>query len=214
MDSFIEPLYKSKNEIKFAWALEDGAVSYKVYVGLVPSALSLLEDILDNRASEQALARGKKLYIASVADVQALLSLAATVDFTTTVFYWAITYVDSAGSESAIADSTVVEVPPVGILPKLMKDDPSIRRHPFVFSDDQQRWTKAMGSSSGAQIVDSSDFYKMNMTTEYTYDGTDMSTSLSYLGDATTGSPAKLTTYTFVASPLTKVEITDTTATI
>ncbi len=213
MESFIEPLYKSKDEIKFAWAPEDGAASYKVYVGLVPSGLSLLAEGLSNRTSELALARGKVLYIASASDVQALLSL-TTEDFSDTVFYWAITYVNSAGSESALADSTVVEVPPVGILPKLMKDDPSIRRHPFVFSDDLQRWTKAMGSSSGAQIVDSSDFYKMNMTTEYTYDGTDMSTSLSYMSDATTGSPAKLTTYTYVASQLTKVEITDTTATI
>jgi len=214
MDTFIEPLYKSQNEIKFAWAPEDGAVSYKVYVGLVPSPLSLLEEYVSSSVSELSLARGKVLYIAQASAVQTALSLAATVDFSNTVFFWTITYVDAAGAESAIADSTVVEVPPVGITAKLMKDDPAIRRHPFVFSDELQRWTKTMGSSSGAMIVDSSDFYKTNMTTEYTYDGTDMSTSLSYLSDATTGSPAKLTTYTYVASQLTKIEITDTTATI
>jgi len=214
MDSFIEPLYKSPAEIKFGWAQESGAVSYKVYVGLVASPLSLLAQDINDRPSEVALARGKIYYPVAIADVRTTLSLANTVDFGNTVFFFAITYVNSSGTESAIADSTVVEVPPAGITPKLMKDDPTIRRHPFVFSDELQRWTKVSGSSLGAMIVDTSDYYKANITTEYTYDGTDMSTALSYLSDATTGSSAKLTTYTTVASQITKIEITDTTATI
>jgi len=120
--------------------------------------------------------------------------------------------VNSVGSESAIADSRVVEVPPVGIIPRTMKDDPTMNRHPYVYSDELLRWVKTAGSSSGALITSASDFYEANITTDYTYDGTNLATKLSYLSDATTsGSPAKLTTYTYTGGDLTKVEITDST---
>lgn len=214
MVSSIEPLYKSVNAIKFGWARESGAVSYNIYVGKVESPLTLLVSNIADVPSEQALARGKVYYEVAIADVRTTLSLAATVDFSNTVFFFAITYVNSGGAESSLSDSTIVEVPPVGIISKPMKDDPTIRRHPFVFSDGLQRWVKQVGSASGAMVVDTSDYYKTNITTEYTYDGTNLKTALSYLSDATTGSPAKLTTYTYSGSQVTKMEITDTTATI
>lgn len=214
MDSFIEPLYKAQNLITFGWARESGAVSYKVYVGILPgtSSLSLLAEDIPDVASRQPVGRGKVLYEAAIEDVQTLLSLASTVNFTNKVFYFTITYVNSAGAESALADSSVVEVPPVGITPRYMKDDPSIRRQGFLYDDDNLRWVKRAGSSSGATITDPSDFYKANVTSEYTYDGTNLSTVKSYLSDATAaGSLAKLTTYTFTGSQVTKIEITDST---
>lgn len=214
MNSFIEPLYKSLNIIKFGWNRESGAVSYNVYVGTLPgaAALSKLVENLPDSASQEPVGRGKVVYDALIEDVRALLSLASTVNFGNKIFYFAITYMDSVGAESAIADSTVVEVPPTGITPKGMKDDPTMRRHGFVFSDDALRWVKMAGSSRGAVITDPSDYYKTNITTEYTYDGTNVGTTKSYLSDATAvGSPAKLTTYTYSGSQVTKIEITDST---
>lgn len=212
MNSFIEPLYKAQDLITFGWNREAGAVSYKVYVGLFPGSLVLLGGDIPDVASSQPVGRGKVLYDADIADVRTELSLASTVSFLNKVFYFAITYVDSLGAESALADSTVVEVPPVGITPKTMKDDPTIRRQGFVYSSDALRWVKMAGSSDGAVITDPSDFYKANVTTEYTYDGTNVDTVKSYLSDATTaGSPAKLTTYTYSGSLVTKIEITDST---
>lgn len=214
MDSFIEPLYKARDLIKFGWSRESGAASYKVYVGIFPgtATLSLLADGIPDVASAQPVGRGKVIYDATIEDVRTLLSLATTVNFTNRIFYFAITYIDSVGSESALADSTIVEVFPVGILPKRMKDDPTMRRHPFVYNDGITRWVKQAGSERGAIITDPSNYYATNVTTEYTYDGTNISTEKSYLNDATSaGSPAKLKTYTFVGSLVTKIEITDTT---
>jgi len=214
MDSFIEPLYKARDLIKFGWSRESGAVSYKIYAGLYPSSdsLSMLAENVPDVPTKQPVGLGKVVYDATIEDVRTLLSLATTVNFTSRVFYFAITYVDSVGSESAIADSAIVLVPPVGITPKWMKDDPTIRRQGFVFNDGVLRWVKMAGSESGAVITDPSDYYRANVTTEYTYDGTNVLTEKAYLGDATVaGSPAKLTTYTYSGSQVTKKEITDTT---
>lgn len=214
MNSFIEALYKSKNIITFGWKPEPyvSVESYKIYVGITPSisTLSMLVQNISTTVNEQPQARGKITYEANISDVQTLLSLPGTSDFGNTVFYFAITYV-SGGMESSLNDSIIVEVPPVGIGPRLMKDDPTINRHPYVFSDNEQRWSKQAGSARGAAIVDMSDYYKTNLTTEYTYDGTNLSIMKSYLSDATTGSPAKLTTYTYTGSQVTKVVITDST---
>jgi predicted membrane-bound spermidine synthase len=93
-----------------------------------------------------------------------------------------------------------------------MKDDPTMNRHIYVFNDDVQRWVKTAGSSSGAIITDTADFYKASITTVYTYDGTNLSSTKSYLSDATAaGSAAKLTTYSYSGSQLTKVVVTDST---
>jgi len=214
MDSFIEPLYKSQSIIKFGWNRESGAVSYKVYVGTLPGTATLLPLAVSipDSASQQPVGRGKVIYDALIEDVRTLLSLASTVSFANKIFYFAITYVDSVGSESALADSTVVEVPPTGITPKEMKDDPTMRRQGFVFNDGVLRWVKMAGSSRGAVITDPSDYYKANITTEYLYDGTNIDTIKSYLSDTTAaGSPAKLTTYTYSGSLVTKIEITDST---
>lgn len=214
MNSFIEPLYKSVETIQFGWKPEPYVTvdSYKVYVGLTPSAalLTALAEGISPYVSQQPSTRGKVIYSASISDIRTLLSLASTIDFGNTIFYFAITYV-SGGIESNINDSTVVEVPPVGIGPRLMKDDPTINRHPYVFSDEVQRWSKQAGSSMGAVIVDISDYYKANITTDYVYDGTNISSTKSYLSDATTGSPAKLTTYTYTGSQVNKIAITDST---
>ncbi len=212
MDSFIEPLYKAVDLIKFGWSRESGAVSYKIYVGTVEGSLLEVAENISDVASQQPVGRGKVVYDVTIEDVREVLSLVSTVSFLNRIFFFAITYVNSVGSESALADSRVVPVPPTGILPKEMKDDPTIRRQGFVFSDESYRWVKMAGSSRGAVVTDPSDFYKANITTEYAYDGTNIDTVKSYLSDATAaGSPAKLTTYTYAGSQVTKIEITDST---
>lgn len=214
MQSFIEPLYKSKNAIQFGWTPESGAIGYNVYVGLgaSQSLLTKLDSSVSSSPSNLTSSRGKVPYSVDASAVQTVLGLSSSYDFSNKVFYFAITYINASNVESSLSDSTVVEVPPAGIIPKTMKDDPTINRHGYVFSDDLQRWTKMMGSSSGATIIDAADFYKTNLTTEYTYDGTDLATIKSYPSDATApGMPAKLTTYTYSSSKLTKIVVTDST---
>lgn len=213
MKTFIEPLVKTENYIDFGWNSEPGAVqAYKIYVGLAPISLTLLYPLgTPNLPSTNPGDRGKITKRVQITEVQSVLGLASTQTFLNTVFYFAITYVDTTGSESPVADSRAVEVPPVGITPRTMRDDPSINRHGYVFSDGIQKWVKMAGSSTGGVCVDGSDYYKANVTTEYTYDGTDMSTAKSYLTDATTGAPAKLTTYEYTGGLLTKVTVSDST---
>jgi hypothetical protein len=151
-------------------------------------------------------------YTAQAADVRALLSLPASIDFSNHLFYFTITFVNSSNVESPLSGSIIVEVPPVGITVKTMRDDPSINRHGYVFSDSLQKWTKMIGSSDGATITDTADFYKMNLTTVFTWDGTNVSTVKSYPSDATlAGMPAKLTTYFYSGSTLNMIQITDST---
>jgi hypothetical protein len=210
MQSFIEPLYKSASAIQFGWRPEPGAASYKVYVGLSATSLTLLASNISAQPSQASQDRGKVPYTAQASAVQALLG--TTLDFGNSTFFFAITYVDSTGASSLLANSTIVEVPPVGITTRFMKDDPTINRHVYYFSPDLQKWVKGVGSSSGAMVTDTADFFKANITTVYTYDTTNVKTTKSYPSDATTaGSPAKLTTYTYSGSQLTKVVIQDST---
>lgn len=212
MVSFIEPLYKSKDLIKFGWAKESGAMFYNIYVGISANSLSLVNSNVPNIASNQPIGLGKVVSDVLIEDVRAVLSLPSTVDFSNKLLFFTITYIDIDSVESPIGDSIVVEVPPVGINTKYMKDDPTTNRHGYVFSESLQRWVKMAGSSQGAVIIDTSDYYKSNMVTEYTYDGTDLATMKTYPSDATNpGSPAKLTTYTFSSSQLVKTEVTDST---
>jgi len=207
MISVIEALSKSKAKIQFAW-------NTKIYVGLGPdvSLLTSLVTGVPNMRDNYPATQRKVSYPVDIASVQAALSLPATSDFSNTVFYFTLTYVDSLGTESALADSIVIEIPPVGILGRTMRDDPTINRHGYVFSDGIQRWIKMVGSSTGATVVDSADFYKSNITIEYTYDGTNLATTKSYPSDATaTGMPAKLTSYTYAGSKVTKMVVTDST---
>lgn len=211
MNTYIEPLYKSAEYIDFGWNSEPGATGYRMYVGISPLALSLVYGDITAQASDSPQNRGKVPWRAQIADVRTTLSLTSG-NFADTVFYFAITYLNGAGSESALSASTVVKVPPVGITLMLQKDDPTASRHNFYFSEDLQRWVKATGTSTGAVIVDSGDYYKSNLTTEYTYDGTNVKTIKSYPSDATVaGSPAKLTTYTYTGSQVIKISITDST---
>ena len=54
--------------------------------------------------------------------------------------------------------------------------------------------------------------YQINTVTEYTYDGTNVATIKTYLSDSTTaGSPAKLVSYQYSGSQITKVTVTDST---
>jgi len=213
MISVIEALYKNKDKIDFGWKPEPGAVSYNVYVGLAPGVMVSLATGIPSIPSDMARFLGKIPYSAQIADVRTALSLAATVDFSTRVFYFAIVYTNALSVTSTLADSTIVEVPPPGIVSKAMKDDPSINRHIYFFSPEDQNWVKAVGSSSGALVVETADFFKSNITTVYTYDGTNLSTIKSYPSDATvTGYPAKLTTYTYnVGGLVSKIQITDST---
>jgi len=212
MTSFIEALYKTASSIQFAWIPEAGAVSYNVYVSLGPdpSLLQLLATGIDINPSTAIPSRGKVVYTAQVADVQSLLGIPSTQDFSNKLFYFAVTYYDSLGSEQGPA--AIVPVPPVGIVSKTMRDDPTINRHGYVFSNDDQRWIKMAGSSSGAVIVNTADFYKTNLTSEYTWDGTNLTVIKSYPSDATSvGMPCKLTVNTYLGSQLVKISITDST---
>lgn len=215
METRIEPLYKSKDKIEFGWNKEPGDVeTYNIYVGTagIVSAMTSFVTGVKNYGSQLAKYRGKVAYPAEIADVRSVLSLPSTVDFSNVVLYWTLTTVDSSGAESALADSTIVTVHPVGIDAKLQKDDHSIDRHIYGFSDDLIRWIKLSASGKGALITDASDYYKDNIITEYTYDGTNLSTTRSYPSDMTTsGSPAKLTTYEYSGSDLIKTTITDST---
>ena len=219
MVTFIEPLYKSQFSILFAWAPEpwNVAKSYNIYVGQTPvlkvPPLVLLQNV-NYAPGNSPAAPGKiavRIYSSSVLSA---LSLSSG-DFTTNTFYFTLTYVDFANAESTITASKIVTVPPVGIVSSYMRDDPTTNRHPFVFSSDLQCWVKASGSSSGATIVDQSDFYKANITTVYTYDSSSrVSVIRSYSSDATiSGMPAKLTTYTYSGSSTSpnKIQITDST---
>ena len=212
MVTVIDPLYKAKDAIKFGWRPEYGAASYNMYVGLVPSPLTLLYSGISAAISQQPSFQGMVPYTAQIADVRTKLSLASTVDFSNKIFYFSLTYVDSTGATSSISDSTVVEVFPVGIMGYYAKEDPTANRHEYVFSHDALKWAKMAGSGQGAVITDPSDFYKSNIILEYTYDTSNLKTIKSYPTDSTlAGAPAKLTTYTYSGSQVTKVVITDST---
>jgi hypothetical protein len=147
----------------------------------------------------------------TIEEVLTVLGLASTYDFSNIQLYFAITYVDSSG-ESTLADSPITTVPPVGIVSAPQKDDPTANRHIFGWSEDIYRWVKIAASTSGGLATDTSDYFKANTTTEYTYDGTNLSTVKSYLTDMTAaGSPAKLITYEYDGGNVSKVTITDST---
>ena len=217
MIRLIEALYKSTNSILFGWRPEPSAGpgdTYNVYVSSTPSVSGLqklvsgIPNIPDNSPASQ----GRITYKASIDSVKAVLTgTPASADFSNKVFYFEATAVIN-GTEDATTAANIVQIPPVGIIPKFMKDDPTMNRHGYVFNDDNQRWVKMAGSPSGAVVTDAADFYKSNITTVYTYDGTNLSTIKSYLSDATTsGSAAKLTTYTYSGSQVSKIVVTDTT---
>ena len=217
MNSFIEPLNKTAGKIQFGWKQEatTGISGYNIYVGQVPAAASLTKIVtgVAPQVSSDPGTYKKVVYEVTIDIVRAALSISASYDFSNLLLYFAITYVDAYGVESAIDLSTVIEVPPVGIYGKTMKEDPTQNRHIYGFSDQLQRWIKAAASGTGALIVDTNDYYKANMITKYTRDSSgNVLTALSYFGDRTTsGSPAKLTTYSYSAGFVSKVAVTDST---
>lgn len=214
MITFVEALYKANENLKLGWNPEPGrvAASYRLYVGLTSAAASLTQLLSYVSAQSSPLPgeRGKVTVDVPIASVRTALGLPLTVDFSNILLYWAITYLDSAGVESA--KSTVIEIPPVGITTRYMKDDPSINRHMWGFSDENYRWVKIAASSNGGLVTSASNYYLPNTITEYTYDGTNMATTKTYLSDRTTaGSPAKLVSYTYSGSQVTRIAITDST---
>jgi hypothetical protein len=215
MVTFIEPLFKSSASIKFGWNPEPGVTvsSYNIYVGKVPGILTEIVGGISPRVSNDTPAYKKIVYDVPVSLVISTLSLASTVTFDTLDLYWAITYVDSLGSESSITASTVVEVPPVGITGKTRREDPTANRYIFGFSDQLQRWIKAASTSSGAIIVSSSGYYQDNITTAYTYDASSrVLTEKYYRSDMTeTGAPAKLVSYTYGTGGVTLKVVSDST---
>ena len=216
MVTFIEPLYKSIDQITFGWRPEPGnvAVTYNMYVGLTPLALTRVYTNIPSGVATDLQTIGKVPWFAKSSDVSSALGYSG-LNFGNTDIFFAITYVDASNNESDIAGSTIVEVPPVGITTRYMKDDPTINRHGYVFSNEMQKWVKTLGTSIGATVIDTSDFYKANMTTVYTYDGTNRTTELIYPSDATvSGSPAKLITYTYNGGGMvTKTVVSDSTVT-
>lgn len=214
MQTFIEPLYKSTSKIQFGWNPEPltTVASYKVYVGQTES-VTLLASGVSTTVSNSPENYKKIIYNAELADVQALLSLPATMTFDNILLYWAITYVDQFGSESAIALSRIVEVPPVGISGKTRKEDPTTNRNIFGFSDEDQKWIKAAATSMGALITSSSGLYQDNLVSAYTYDASNrVLTEKYYRTDMTmSGAPAKLVTNTYGVGGLTLKVVTDST---
>jgi hypothetical protein len=215
MITFIEPLYKGDNKIQFGWNPEPiaGVASYNIYVGQVSGSLTKIVSGISTRVSDNPINLKKVAYDVTIETVRTALSLPATADFSNLVLYFAITYTDIAGAESLIGQSHVIEVPPVGILGRYKKEDPSSNRNIFGFSDEAQRWVKAAATGSGALIVNSSDFFAPNVTTAYTRDSSgNPLTALTYWSDRTTaGSPAKLFTYTYDGGFVSKLVITDST---
>jgi hypothetical protein len=212
MISFIEPLYKSQTSILFGWNPEPGATAYNIYVGLnaLTSSMAHVATNINPTPGASPTVPGKVSCKVNIADVWTVLGITSG-DFSTSTYYFALTY--NSPSESPVASSKIVQVPPMGVMSKYMRDDPTTNRHPYVFSDDIQSWVKAAGSPFGAAIVDTADFYKSNITIEYKYDSTNLSTVKSYLSDATSpGLPAKLTTYSYGAGGfVSKIQITDST---
>jgi len=217
MKTFPEASYKSSDLLTLAWKPEPGvAVSdYDLYVGQVGDStgnLSLLASgVASSPASDPQYSMVNKVYYdVPIATVQSTLGISSDLDFEDLVLYFALSYTNPSGTT---VFSKIVEVPPVGITGKLQKEDPAINRHIFGFSDELQRWIKSAATGNGALIVDSNDFYKDNITTEYswTIDGS-MATTLSYFSDrTTTGSPAKLTTYDYTNGHLLRIAVTDST---
>jgi hypothetical protein len=217
MNTFIEVLDKSAGQITFGWKPEaiTGVSGYNVYVGQVsiPGSMVLL---VSNVAPQPSSASGtykKVVCSVSAAGVQTALGLPTTSDFSNLLLYFAITYLDMSLAESPLADSTIVEVPPVGIMGKTMKEDPTTNRHIYGFSDELQRWIKAAATGSGALIVSSSSYYSANMVTEYTRDASgNVLIEKAYFADRTvSGSPAKLTTYEYSGGYVSKVTVSDST---
>jgi len=217
MNSFIEPLNKTADKIQFGWKSESptGVTSYNIYAGQVPAAASLTKLVsgIAPQTSNEPGSYKKVTYDVTIDSVRTLLGIPTTFSFANLLLYFAITYVDSYGTESAIADSVVVEVPPVGIYGKTMKEDPTQNRHIYGFSDELQRWIKGASTGRGALIVDTSDYFKANMITQYTRDSSgNVLTALSYFGDRTTaGSPAKLVTYDYTSGYVSMVTVSDST---
>ena len=216
MITALEPLWKSKDKMMAGWTPEPIAVSsYNIYVGLAPvlSSLTLLKNNISPYRSDVPQALKKVACEILVSDVRTVLGLSSSIDFSNTVFYFAITYLNLLGAESAIADSILVTVPPVGIGPKTRgSDDKSIERYVFGFSDDIQKWVKLVATPQGALMTSTSSLYALNTVTEYTYDGTNVETMKTYSSDMTaSGSPAKLTSYEYSGSQVTKVTMTDST---
>ena len=216
MNTFIEVLYKAADKITFGWNPEapTGILGYNVYVGQVsiPGSMTLVTGNVAPQVSNDSISYKKVTCNITSAQVQAVLGLTVTMDFSNLLLYFTITYITSAG-ESLIADSVVVEVPPVGVNGRTMREDPSINRHLYGFSDEMQRWIKLAGTGRGALIVDSNPFYKTNMITEYTRDSSgNVLTEKAYFADRTMlGSPAKLITYDYSAGFVNKVTVSDTT---
>jgi hypothetical protein len=138
---------------------------------------------------------GKVFITLTLAEVRAILG---NVTFSDNVLYFLLTYVD-VGGESTKISSNIVEMPPVGIIPQYLRDDPTTNRSLFIFSHERQKWVKMAGSSEGGAISTISTFYSSNEILEYTYDSSgSVLTTKSYLPDATvSGCPAKLITYTY-----------------
>jgi hypothetical protein len=201
MVTFIEALFKSDATIKFGWNPEPGVAvsSYKIYVGKVSGSLTLFASGISPTQSNDTPAYKKITYDAGISSVISLLGLPSTSTFDTLTLYWAITYVNSLGAESSLSASRIVEVPPVGIMGKTRKEDPTANRNIFGFSEDLQKWIKTAASSMGAIIVSSSGYYQDNITTAFTYDSSGrVSTEKYYRTDMTVaGAPAKLVRYTY-----------------
>jgi len=209
----VDALQKSAGKLILAWSSIPGVQSYNLYGGIADlsgSLVILMTGVLPI-SSQKPGEVGKITVDFTIEEARTALSLPATADFSNTQLFFAVTTV-TAGVESALADSPISTIPPVGITTKYRKDDPGANRHIFGFSEEEWRWVKIMASSGGALITDSNPFYAMNTVTENTYDGTNLTSTKVYLSDQTTaGSPAKLTTYEYSGGVVSKVTVTDST---
>jgi len=214
MATTVDALQKSTSKLLLAWSPVLGVQSYNLYGGLVnlSGSLVLLKTTVPPITSQKPGEVGKIAVEVTIEEVRTTLSLTSIADFSNTQFFFAVTSMNTAGVWSAIADSPIATIPPVGITIKYQKDDPGGNRHMFGFSEEAWRWVKVMASSGGALVTDSNAFYAMNTVTAYTYDTTNVSSMKIFLSDHTTaGSPAKLYSYEYTGSLVSKVTVTDST---
>ena len=217
MNSFVEVLDKSANTLLLGWRPEatTGISGYNVYVGQVPIAesMKLIAENVAPQLSNEPGSYKKVTASISASAVATALGLSVTSNFSNLLLYFTITYIDMSLTESSIGDSIIVEVPPVGVMIKTMKEDPTANRHIYGFSEELQKWIKAMSSSSGALITDACNLYRANTITEYTRDASgNVLTEKVYFSDRTAaGSPAKLITYDYTGLYVGRVSIVDST---
>jgi len=217
----VEALRKTPDLLELGWKPDETLppsttvvqTNYKLYVGPIADTGSMvfLKDVGSNPTQSYTTALGKIYTKVTLAEIQTALGTPAGADFTTLTLYFLNTSVND-GVESAIGDSPIGEVPPVGINNAPQRDDHTIDRHMWGFDADTQRWYKLAVTDSGAIVVGTDSLASMSNEIKemvYNTNGT-VDTMKIYASDATSGAAAKLVSYEYTdaLNPLAPTSIT------